>query len=485
MSARQPSRGDDRRGQVLVIFAGGLIVLFGIAALVVDLGFTFITRRAEQNVADPAAIAAARFIRSTGGTYADMKNAACFVAHQNGLFGGPSSGALCDNPANDPDGTILQVNFPPSAAGGTFQGRPGFVEVVVTRDHRTLLGGVIGLRNIRVSASAVAAFSAGDSNTNSLMALDPNPGDCSTLKTHGTGAINIYPVVPGAPGGYVQVNSPCSNGTPNTTCSTGGGSAALDLAGGGTLTAPHTYVAGTCKSNSGIGGPLTEGAVQVGDPLMELGPPDPADYPAGHCGPGLPALTPTGPGTGPCVFDSAGVTHIDPGVYYGGWDIKRNGAILELGPGVYIIAGGGITIRNFGSITSVQGGSGAPAPVLIFNTDNPVTHTGQGPIDFNAQVTLKLAAIDNGPYKGIVLWNDGKGSNPTALIDLEGQSSLDVSGTIYNPKGPVKMEGGTGVGSTAAVQVIAWTIDVGGGSTLNMPYDPSKLYQFPEKGLVK
>ena len=78
-----------QRGQVLVIFAGGLIALFAIAAIVVDLGFGFITRRMEQNVVDPGAIAAARWIPAVyDGTasVADMRRSACSVARQNGLF---------------------------------------------------------------------------------------------------------------------------------------------------------------------------------------------------------------------------------------------------------------------------------------------------------------------------------------------------------------------------------------------------------------
>jgi hypothetical protein len=50
------------------------------------------------------------------------------------------------------------------------------------------------------------------------------------------------------------------------------------------------------------------------------------------------------------------------------------------------------------------------------------------------------------------------------------------------------MEGGSGVAgatNSASVQIIAWQFDVGGNSTLDMPYDPSQLYQFPEKGLVR
>jgi hypothetical protein len=150
------------------------------------------------------------------------------------------------------------------------------------------------------------------------------------------------------------------------------------------------------------------------------------------------------------------------------------------------MAGGGISLSG-GTITSVQGGTGDPAPVLIFNTDNPVTHTGQDKIDLTADATLKLHALDTGPYRGILVWNDRSGSNPTAIVTLGGQVNLDLAGTIYNPKGLVNLEGGSGVAgstNTASVQVIAWQFDVGGNGDLDMPYDPSQLYHFPAKGLV-
>ena len=218
--------------------------------------------------------------------------------------------------------------------------------------------------------------------------------------------------------------------------------------------------------------------------MLELPPPDLADYPAGRCGPTGIVTAPTGPNSGGCEFKDAEVFQLEPGVYYGGWDIKKNGATLELAPGIYILAGGGIKLTSGGSITSVQGGAGAPAPVLIFNTDNPATGTGQANIDFNASATLKLRAIETGPYRGIVVWNDGNGSNPAALIDLKGQSALDISGTIYSPGGLVNMEGGSSGTSVAAVQIIAWHFDIGGNADLDMPYDPSKLYRFDQKGLV-
>jgi Flp pilus assembly protein TadG len=480
VSARQ-------RGQVLVIFAGGLVALLAIAALVIDLGFVFMIRRQEQNAADPGAVAAARFIRSSATPdLVGMRRAACFYARTNGFFRAATTDDGCI-PANDDHGTTLTVNYPPSSSGGTYAGRTGFVEVVLARQHQTFLGRVIGLSTIGVATSAVGAYSDGDSNTSSLIALDPS-GSCGSTtggRTHGTGDILIHPVAGVTSGGYVHVNSTCGTATKDTLC-LNDSQGALTVGGTSTLTAPHTYVSGTCKSNgSGLFGTLTEGAVQIGDPLLELPPPRLSDYPAGQCGPTGIVTAPTGPNSGGCVFKDDVVVPLSPGVYYGGWNIQKNGATLELAPGIYILAGGGIKLTIGGSITSVQGGGvGVPAPVMIFNTDNPATNSGQANIDFNATATLALRALDSGPYRGIVVWNDGNGSNPGALIDLKGQSSLNLSGTIYSPKGHVNMEGGSSGTSTASVQIISWTWDIGGNADLDMPYDPSKLYRFDQKGLV-
>ena len=66
------------RGQVLLITAFSMIVLIGITALVIDLGVSWMLRRQEQNAADPAAIAAARYIQDgdSAATRAAMDQAA-------------------------------------------------------------------------------------------------------------------------------------------------------------------------------------------------------------------------------------------------------------------------------------------------------------------------------------------------------------------------------------------------------------------------
>jgi hypothetical protein len=474
--------GKRDQGQVLVIFVSALFVLIAIAALVVDLGFVFMIRRHEQNAADPGAIAAARYIHPSATGAADsgsMRRAACFYARQNGFFPAATSDDGCV-PANDPNGTTLTVNYPPSRNAGRFAGSLGAVEVVINRAHRLYFGGLLPLPQIGVTSAAVAAFDTGSSNSSSLIALDPS--QCAAGKIHGTGTINIHPLDGVTSGGYVQVNSDCSSGGTDDVCGASSGGLKID-SNASSFRAPMTYVVGSCQATSGtVNGGLDEGAAYVGDPLSELRPPRLADYPAGRCSPAGPDLK---PGDGGCKFKGSGTVTLGPGVYYGGWTIQ-NSVTLVLQPGMYIFAGGGVKWTG-GSITSVQGTGGTPAPVMFFNTDDPSTHIGQSDIDFNAVSTLTLRPIASGPYRNILIWNDSAGSNPTAKIFLGGQATLDIAGTIYNPRGLVTLEGGSGVGSanTAAIQIIAWQWDVGGNANLDMPYDPSQLYQIPQKGLVR
>jgi hypothetical protein len=471
------------RGQVLVIFVGALVVLFAIAALVVDIGFVFMIRRQEQNAADPGAIAAARYIHPSSTSGADptsMRRAACFYARQNGFFDAATSDDGC-TAGNDANGTILTVNYPPGRTAGRFAGSPGAVEVVLSRNHRTFFGGLLPLPTITVSSSAVGAFDTGSSNSSSLIALDPT--SCAAGKIHGTGTINIHPLPGVSSGGYVQVNSSCSSGATDDVCGPSSGGLKVD-SNASRFTAPMTYVVGSCQATSGtVNGGLDENAAFVGDPLAELQAPRLADYPAGKCSTTGSDLR---PGDNGCKFNGSGTVNLLPGIYYGGWEVG-NRITLVLAPGMYIFAGGGVKLTGGGTITSVQGAGGAPAPVMFFNTDDPSTGSGQASIDFEATGTLTLRPIASGPYRNIVMWNDGNGSNPSATIKLGGQSTLDIAGTIYSPKGLVTLEGGSGVGSnnTAAIQIIAWQWDIGGNSTLDMPYDPNGLYQIPQKGLVR
>jgi hypothetical protein len=174
---------------------------------------------------------------------------------------------------------------------------------------------------------------------------------------------------------------------------------------------------------------------------------------------------------------------------------------VKLQPGIYIIAGGGVSIKGsaaLDSIPAVIGGgpnpSTDPARVLIYSTDNTTdpacasssdARCVQGGIDMTGQASMRLWGLDSGPWKGLLMWQDRRGSNPAAPIKLAGNGALNLAGTIYAPLADVKITGnGAAVGTSLAVQIISYTWDVGGNGNLFMPYDPSQLYQFVQQGLV-
>ena len=124
--------------------------------------------------------------------------------------------------AHDPDGTKLTVHWPPTMNAGTFAGDLGKVEVQIGRQHVTFVARVLGIGQIGVASSAVAANDDGNSNSSSLIALDP--GGCSGNPAGfitGGGRVEIVPAAPGIEGGYVHVNSSCGSNTGNDICTSG------------------------------------------------------------------------------------------------------------------------------------------------------------------------------------------------------------------------------------------------------------------------
>lgn len=515
-AARRPELD---RGQILVIFAGAILTLLIITALVIDLGFVVMIRRHEQNAADPGAVAAARYIPA--GDRAAMWRAACFYANQNGFRPRRTDNSAACDPGGGTDGSTITVHWPPSAAAGAFAGKTGYVEVSIRRQHQSFLAGVVGLPSFTVATNAVAANDDGSAGSASLVALSPKPcggGAAAQINGGGSGGgIYIRPasyLPPGTPGGYVQVNSICgspgASGDDLCTGSQGG----IVLNGGAELHAPGVYVQGACGITGGSGvfnvGELEEESPYVGDPLSLVRPPDPGDLPTRNCPGGGASGTPSNPRR--CNFPNGNVT-LQPGTYYGGWVIT-NGNQITLDPGIYIIAGGGIS-QTGGLLTSAAG------RVLIYSTDTPtfraqcIASNGsfsntacQRDIDVRGSGSLSLQGLDRStgcppygstscPYGGMLLWQDGTGSgayNGNADIDVGGGQSLNISGTIYSAGGNVSILGngvtsgctpdGTGNTNCAAVQIISDTWNVGGSAILEMPYDPNAFYRLNLKGLV-
>src|SRR6266540_3365451 len=380
------------RGQILIVVAASLIVLLVIAAIVIDLGFSWLLHRQEQNAADPASIAAARYLKDALGNASWNQAAgeaeACFYARENHFFPGATANDLTANgcvPANDPGGASLEVHVPPIS--GLYSGSPGRVQVIITSTHPSFFAGILGQDFATVSTAAIAANDAGNANSSSLVALQSDCAGGAAGKVTGGGTVRIFPASGvTSKGGYVHVNSTCGGSTDDN-CQNGVGSSALAIS--GTLETPYAYVKGSCTYNgtgaSGLQCPagvttcLEEGSLQIGDPLAGMPEPDLADFPNGVCPDGsmsTPASTngcqlKNGAAICPDVAGSGpGICHLAPGVYFGGWDVKSN-VKVQLEPGMYILAGGGIKLSGSSSIEAVTSSTGVDARITIFSTDGP------------------------------------------------------------------------------------------------------------------
>ena len=516
------------RCQVLIITAFAMIVLVAIAAIVVDLGFSWMLHRQEQNAVDPGALAAAKWIRDEPNAAArqvKMEAVACFYAQANGFFAGDVN---CASALANGD---LDVNSPPSTRlAGQFRGHDGYVEVIINATHPSFFGQVFGQPIASVTTEAVAALTVGGrANSGSLVALGdscqpPNDGDSDIS---GGGTLTIHPAsgVSG-PGGYINVNAPCGNINNPQVCDGNGNASALAITGGSHLITPHAFVVGGCGASNGatfdcypIGATncLDEQAIPLGDPLASLPEPWPIiNLPVPSCP--KPSEINSPADSSPCNLTKANCPKVSgietctlqPGVYYAGWNIGP-GVVVVLKPGMYVFAGFGIKMNAGSSMQSATGvdanGNLIDARVTIFSTDYTAgCQAGQpnfceGPVQISSSGPLRLKATDATscqqvspaicPWKGILLWSDGTTVNTPGDITINGQSDLVLSGTIYAPKSKVTINGGnssTGCSGSPefclAIQIIARQWSIAGGAIIDMPFDPSQLYQLDQQGLV-
>ncbi|HSO28334.1 MAG TPA: pilus assembly protein TadG-related protein [Candidatus Sulfomarinibacteraceae bacterium] len=481
------------RGQILVVFAGGLVAICAVAALVFDVGQNLLDRRAEQNASDAAALAGARYVVGAAYTF----HGGCSTPH-SGL---PAIEAACDVAAkhgyvDGQDGRTVRVDMPPVAPSRK-AGLPEHIEVTIGATRTSFFMGILGWPQQQTGAMGVATNQSDIALPYSLLAL--NPHDCGANK------------ITGAPGTVVE-----TNGTVHidSDCATNPG--AIQLAGNGVLTAPQCDVVGLIVESGGATNNCTTapaGVLVSGDPLRDLAPPpqpaaplavqpldvlDPGPIPAACPGGASPA-TDAAPAT--CAFSAgsmAGKTYrIFPGNYPGG--ISTSKAILFLEPGVYWLGGSGLQIQSDGAVVSKAPGDNtglAPSGgVLIYNTVDPLPSSGctgagcYGPISINGgggTPTLALEPIENGLYTGMVIFVDRDAAGGGGFdIDLNGENSvLNVTGTIYAPTASVRFNGSET--DVLSAQLICYDFVVNGsGAAFSINYDPANLFHVKGVGLVE
>ena len=192
MSGSRQARRRGERGQVLVIFALGLVAIVAMTGLVLDGGDTFVRRRDQQNVADHAAMAAGYAYGMSNGSAAAAASAAWSTSASNGY-------------TNLADGVSVSVSL--DAAGGGAR----HITVAITKPHQNHFAGIVGLSSWNVTTTATVeagwangvvgampiifnqkAFAHGKGPDNEFTYSEPPPGSEDVPKTADTFNWTMY-----------------------------------------------------------------------------------------------------------------------------------------------------------------------------------------------------------------------------------------------------------------------------------------------------
>jgi hypothetical protein len=480
--------------------------MFLIAALAFDVGMVLLERRDQQNAADAAALAGARYVLTSPNF-----NASCASAGGNAAATAACEVVLENDFDNATANEDVFVHIPP--LDGEFAGFPGFVQVQIAATRAPIFAGIMGQADWSVGSMAVAANQPGVTYTFGMLAL--NETACKAIHISGSGTVNSA--------GNIQSNSDGSDcGTPPYGFSrTGGGVlnvtapdavcrsvSLIQDAGSGEMTcapAPNSFALPDpleglpAPARPALAAPMKE---MIGTTLVPL----PANIPAGCPGDTsanepsdtTPHLCTLGVGSG-----QANRTWIlSPGLYHGGLNLK-GGVTAYLLPGIYWIGGGGFQTSNDASVISVESETdlskavctlGATPPcvggggILIYNSKLPLSPAG--PISFGGGgATLSLQ-----PYQypfgsttiDLVIFQDRTVSLPGDDVTLNGSSAqaAEVRGIIYVPGGDVKVNGSNSVFTMD--QVIADTFMINGsGGTVNVLRETGVDVEISAVGLVE
>jgi len=315
-----------------------------------------------------------------------------------------ATGATYVQTYNNMAGATVTINIPP--ASGPHAGNTTYAEAIVSYPYKTSFIQLLGVnKNQTVTARAVAGKESVPV-VEGILTLQQNPPGGNGLTVSGGATLSVDgPIVVNATTSGVKYTDPLvnlvvpttSNGVVNTNYGTLSGS-------------------GTNQTLSSSGS--TPSAVNVNNGRSAT---------------------------------------LLPGIYQS-ISVARDSTVT-FEPGIYVLAGGGMTISKRATIS----GSG----VMFYNTaNNYIASTGAdgsspqfGAITIHGGTTFNLSGITSSgsPFIGMLVFQD---RSNTDTITVSGTSDANVSGTFYAPTANVTISGS----ATYDSQFIVGTMTVTGGS---------------------
>jgi hypothetical protein len=423
-----------RRGAIVPMAAIFLLVLMGLLAMVIDNGSFQRQRRMAQAAADAGARAGANEIFRSRSSV-EIQAAAVRETARNGFVDGTNSTVTVTYPTTS-------VNAPGS----------NFVKVSVQRTVGTIFASVFGIGSGTIRAVAVGGVGLG--NSACLTVTEPTAADALYVKSGNLAT----------PSCGIFVASSNAN--------------AVNIPARGAIDASSLAVVG----GPGTPPPGVDGPYSAGVPL----PPGGAD----------PLAALTMPTVGPCngaygAYQDFTGTTLSPGVYCGGISIKTG--TVTMAPGLYILAGGGLYLKN----TTVVGSG-----VTIVNTNAPDANGGAAnfgvpntlasapntAIEIEVTSDVQLSAMTTGSLAGILIYGDpAAGVAGTVYTNyLYSASPTALMGTLYFPTEGLQAKSHSTLTVNGAVVARRVTINTGNENiTINGPASGPNYYPIKQPTIVE
>ena len=412
----------DDSGAVAILAAIFAVVMFGFAAIVVDLGAARATRGSAQKSADASALAAANVLYPPAQTVADIP-AAVQAAKQYALanYGtAASEWAGCSDAerlAHVPLGGTECISFDQAVSPTRLRVR------IPARDVASFFGGIVGYNGLTISAVAEVT-------------VDAQPPACVLCVLRPVLNHNFDRDDLRVQGGTVWVNGN------------------VDLGGSGRISTTGnaaTNVEGTVDRPDRVSGVLNQSAGPVTDPVADDATgflSDLASYPTtpvktNPCsdGPGYYAAVTVPSGGGPCTLSPDPVTGANLYIFRGTLNVAKDRTLVTSGVTLYFPCG------NAGTCASA----------------------GQGRLDLRTD-NFALTAPTTGPRTGLAVLYDRVNN---AALKLAGKSaSGDITGTVYAPAADLDMP--KACGSSPFVSMVVVGEITSKENCLSLSYDASK-----------
>ncbi len=136
-------------------------------------------------------------------------------------------------------------------------------------------------------------------------------------------------------------------------------------------------------------------------------------------------------------------------------DVSPGGTLL-LGPGVYTVNGGDITLQ--GTVRS-SGTTGIGGVTFVMTGPNGLA----GDLKINAQAELNLHAPTRGLYEGVLFYRDRRASN--IEISINGGANSVLEGALYFPQSDIKFAGDAGM-NVQCMQLIGQRLKFRGSANI-------------------